>query len=61
MFQYIPVTEEKKELMQSYRDRFELLYNEINTNIPNSRWKSLCITKLEEASFWLNKGITENV
>jgi len=59
-YQYVPVSDEQKELMQVYRDKFEILHNEILTNIPNSRWRSSCLTKLEEASFWLNKWITNN-
>ncbi len=59
-FQYIKPTDEQVELMQVYRDRFTILYNEIETNIPNSRWKSLALTNLEQSAMWLNKWITEN-
>jgi len=59
-FDYVPVDEATKELMQEYRDAFQELYNKINDNIENSRGKSLALTKLEEASMWLNKGITNN-
>lgn len=60
MFQYINPTDEQKAQMQKYRDKFEELYQEIADDVENSRGKSLCLTKLEEASFWLNKGITKN-
>lgn len=59
-FQYIQPTEEQKEQMQVFRDRFEALAKEISETVSDSRGKSLAITKLEEASFWLNKGITHN-
>ena len=59
-FQYIAPTEEQKAQMQIFRDRFENLVNEITTVVSESRGRSLCLTKLEEASFWLNKGITNN-
>lgn len=59
-FQYIAPTEEQKILMQEFRNKFETLANEIGEKIIDSRGKSLCITKLEEAAFWLNKGITHN-
>ena len=61
-FQYIKPTEEQIAGMQMFRDEFEKLFNliEDNTAVPNSRGKSLAQTKLEEASFWLNKAITHN-
>lgn len=59
-FQYIQPTEEQKELMQVFRDIFESLSKEIQEKVPESRGRSLAITKLEESSFWLNKGITHN-
>lgn len=58
-FQYIQPTEEQKELMQGFRDRFEELSSDIKIIGP-SRGVSLALTKLEEASFWLNKAITKN-
>lgn len=59
-FQYIQPTEEQKAMMQVFRDRFEQLSLDITSLIPESRGRSLAITKLEEAAFWLNKGITHN-
>jgi len=59
-FQYIQPTEEQKEIMQVFRDKFEALTEEIKSLVEESRGRSLAITKLEEASFWLNKGITHN-
>lgn len=59
-FQYIQPTEEQKELMQEFRDKFETLAAEIELRIPSTRGRSLAITKLEESAFWLNKGITQN-
>lgn len=59
-YQYIQPTEEQKVLMQEFRDKFEQLNNEISEKIENSRGLSLAKTKLEEASFWLNKAITNN-
>ena len=59
-FQYIKPTDEQVVLMQEFRDKFELLAKEINEKILESRGRSLSITKLEEAAFWLNKGITNN-
>lgn len=59
-FQYINPTDEQKALMQVFRDKFEILANEIKSGVESSRGLSLAITKLEEASFWLNKAITKN-
>jgi Ca2+-dependent lipid-binding protein len=59
-YQYIQPTDEQKDLMQVYRDKFEALSNEIKEHVEHSRGRSSCLTKLEEASFWLNKAITKN-
>jgi len=59
-YQYIKPTEEQIKSMQEFRDRFEKLDKDIRENIISSRGLSLCLTKLEEASFWLNKAITKN-
>lgn len=44
--------------MENLRGRFKILSLAIKTGVPNSRERSLAITKLEEAAFWLNKAIT---
>jgi len=59
-YQYVQPTEEQKELMQNFRDKFEALHKEIEEKVEHSRGRSSCLTKLEEANFWLNKGITKN-
>lgn len=58
-FEYKTATEEQKDLMRAFRDKFEQLAQDIE-NISNSREISLALTKLEEASFWLNKGIVKD-
>jgi len=58
-FQYVPVDEETKAKMQVFRDKFEALYKEVQ-DLPVNRGLSVCLTKLEEASMWLNKSITNN-
>lgn len=58
-FQYVQPTEEQKETMQAFRDKYEALATELK-ELPASRGLSLALTKLEESSFWLNKAITEN-
>lgn len=59
-FQYIYPTNEQKALMQVFRDKYEALAKEISEQVQDSKGKSLCLTKLEESAFWLNKGITHN-
>lgn len=59
-FQYINPTEEQKELMNAYRTHYQWMHDHIIAEIPESRGRSLAITKLEESAFWLNKGITNN-
>lgn len=59
-YQYVAPTEDQKDLMQVFRDKFEALHKEIEETVGNSRGRSSAFTKLEEASFWLNKAITHN-
>lgn len=59
-FQFIPVSDEQKAVMQEFRDKYENLANELKEKVGASRGLSLAITKLEESAFWLNKAITKN-
>lgn len=58
-FQFVAPTEEQKESMQNFRDKYQALADELKT-LPSSRGLSLAVTKLEESAFWLNKSITQN-
>ena len=57
--QYVQPTEEQKELMQKFRDKYQALYEGLK-ELPASRGLSLALTKLEESAMWLNKSITKN-
>lgn len=57
--QYVQPTDEQKETMQKFRDKYEALFNELK-QLPASRGMSLCLTKLEESAMWLNKALTKN-
>ena len=60
-FQYVQPTDEQKETMQKFRDKYEELAKEVRESFGEpSRGLSLALTKLEESSFWLNKAITKN-
>jgi hypothetical protein len=58
-FQYVPVSDEQKEVMQIFRDRYQMLADQLK-ELPTSRGMSLALTKLEESAMWLNKAITKN-
>lgn len=58
-FQYVQPTDEQKEIMQKFRDKYQDLYEEIHA-LGQGRGFSLAATKLEESAFWLNKAITKN-
>ena len=57
--QFVTPTEEQKETMQKFRDKYEALYNEVK-ELPAGRGLSLALTNLEQSAFWLNKAITKN-
>lgn len=59
-FQFVQPTDEQKALMQEFRDKYEVLFNDISEKVGASRGLSSAKTKLEESSFWLNKAITKN-
>jgi len=58
-FQYVQPTEEQKELMQKFRDKYQELHGELS-QLEASRDLSLALTKLEESAMWLNKSLTKN-
>jgi hypothetical protein len=59
-YEYVEPTDEQKELLKEFRDEFERITMSIKFSVSESRERSIALTKLEEASFWLNKGITHN-
>jgi hypothetical protein len=46
--------------MQGLRESFAKLAREIGANVPESRYRSLTLTSLEEAAMWVNKAITRH-
>lgn len=48
------------ERYQRLRDEAKVLAKMINVECPDSREKSLAMTKLEEAVFWANASIARN-
>lgn len=44
---------------ESVKDIFKNIENEIETKLVDSREKALCLTKLEEASFWTTRCLAK--
>ena len=49
---------EKNNRIQHIRECFSIIYDEIDLKCKPSRETSLALTKLEEAQFWVIKGVT---
>lgn len=56
-FEYQSPTSEQTDAIIKYRDALKMVYNSIVEGLPECRERSLAITKLEEASMWINKAI----
>lgn len=59
-FTYHPPKEGQNDKYVELRDHAHRLALDINDLVPESREKSLAITKLEECIMWANKGIACN-
>ena len=59
-FTYHPPTPEQVEIYSLIRAQAKDLAIVIATSAPDSREKSLALTKLEEAVFWTNASIARN-
>lgn len=58
---FLETTQEQKDRIELIRSTFSKVYDVLDINCKNSRETSLAITKLEEAQFWVIKGITREV
>lgn len=59
-FTYHTPKEGQPEKYQAIREKAKELAYLIDSLVPDSREKSLAMTKLEEASMWANAGIARN-
>lgn len=59
-FTYHPPKADQPPRYEEIRDMAKRLAVTIDTNCPESREKSLAITKIEEAVFWANAAIARN-
>ena len=55
---FIEVNIEQQKRIDEIRSIFSKIYEDINNICVSSRETSLAITKLEEAQFWVIKGIS---
>lgn len=60
-FEYQQPNAEQVILIIELRDDCKALYDKLNKDLPESRYRSLAITKLEEVSMWINKAIAFTV
>lgn len=58
-FEYQKPTDEQVAQITAMRDAMKAVYDNL-MSLPESRERSIAITKLEEASMWMNKGIVFN-
>lgn len=58
-FEYQAPTDAHVQTITAVREKCKELY-ELLLTLPESRERSLAITKLEESSMWANKGIVFN-
>ena len=59
-FKYHSPTPEKNKIYVEYREKCKELAYYIYENFPDSRERIRAITKLEEAMFWGNAGLSRN-
>jgi len=57
---YQSLTEGQRKAVEEVRQGLSIALNTIKENCPNSREKSLAVTKIEEAAMWANKSISHN-
>jgi hypothetical protein len=60
IFSDLPISEAQSNLISTARLQCKGLERLLNDNIEGSRYKSICITKLEELNMYINKAISRN-
>lgn len=59
-FEFIKSNADSVEKIQKIREACEVLGNFFETVIPESRERSLALTKLEESAMWANRAVCVN-
>ena len=60
IFKYKPIDEGQRNDIEHLKEKATDLLDSIENNCPESRGKSLAITKLEECIMWATKSISHN-
>lgn len=60
-FEYQPPSEQAINVLKMLRAQCKDLYDTMLRELPDSRYRSLAITKLEEVSMWQNKAVAFTV
>lgn len=60
-FKYHKPTEEKAAMHEAVRSDIASISRYFEIQLPDSRERSIAITKLEEAMFWANAAIARNL
>lgn len=56
----VEMTEEKVEVLNSIRQSFIDVLEDVDDSLPDSREKSVVVTKLEEAWLWVRQCVEQN-
>ena len=56
----VEMTEEKIEVLNSVREAFLTVLEEVDDSLPESREKSQVLTKIEEAWLWVRQCVEQN-
>lgn len=56
----VELTEDAVEVLNSVREAFENLLNEVEDSLPDSREKSLVVTNIEQAFLWAQQTVKVN-
>ena len=60
LFDNMPISDDTKAKMNEIKYRAIMLVRSFDMLVPDSREKSLAITKLEESIMWANKGLSRH-
>jgi hypothetical protein len=58
-YEYSPVTEEQKVILEAFNDVFSKIDADIKKLVPAGRYQSLALTHLETAAMFASKGISK--
>lgn len=56
----LELTEEKYEVLNSVREAFTNVLDEVDDSLPESREKSLVVTNVEQAWLWVRQCVEQN-